>query len=135
MLSARGDELPHLIRPLLGNRLAANGKDLRMSGLMDKAPELQMERLDQVAALPLGARVKMDPWSDRLFLMKTHNVPLLSAREKLPFEVTPFMLNLTRETPAQETGASPANGGEPAPETPQPAPPAASNTPQPAPTQ
>jgi hypothetical protein len=136
MLSARGDELPHLIRPLLGNRVAENGKDLRMSGLMEKAPELQMERLDQIAALPLGARVKMDPWSDRLFLMKTHNVPLLSAREKLPFEITPFMLNLTRETPAQENGGAPANnapgnnngtapaGGQPA----QPAPPAANNT-------
>jgi hypothetical protein len=115
MLSARGDELPHLIRPLLGNRMAASGKDLRMSGLMDKAPELQMERVDQIAALPLGARVKMDPWSDHLYLMKTHNVPLLSAREKLPFEITPFMLNLTRETPAQENGTVPASGqGEPA---------------------
>jgi hypothetical protein len=126
MLSARGDELPHLIRPLLGNRMAASGKDLRMSGLMDKAPELQMERVDQIAALPLGARVKMDPWSDHLYLMKTHNVPLLSAREKLPFEITPFMLNLTRESVGQENGAVPASGqGEPA----QPAQPGAGSPP------
>ncbi len=105
MLSARGDELPHLIRPLLGNRMAANGKDLRLSGLMDQAPELEVERVDQVAALPLGARVKMDPWNDHLYLMKTHNVPLLSAREKFPFEITPFMLHLTRESEGQGVAA------------------------------
>jgi hypothetical protein len=97
MLSARSDELPHLIRPLIGNGMAANAKDLRMSGLMDQAPNLEVERVDQVSALPLGSRVKMDPWTDKLFLMKTHNVPLLAAREKLPFEITPFMLHLTRE--------------------------------------
>jgi hypothetical protein len=97
MLSARSDQLPHLIRPLLGNRMAANAKDLRLSGLMDQAPALEVERVDQVAALPLGARVRMDPWNDHLYLMKTHNVPLLSAKEKMPFEITPFMLHLVRE--------------------------------------
>jgi hypothetical protein len=107
MLSARGDEMPHLIRPLIGNRMAANSKDLRMSGLMDQAPALELERVDQIAALPLGARVKMNPWNDHLALMKTHNVPLLSAREKLPFEITPFMLHLTRES--EDNGAAPAN--------------------------
>jgi hypothetical protein len=127
MLSARGDEMPHLIRPLLGNRMAANSKDLRLSGLMDQAPPLELERIDQIAALPLGARVKMDPWNDHLSLMKTHNVPLLSAREKLPFEITPFMLHLTREsednggaapagtngTPPPSSENQPAGGGQP----------------------
>jgi hypothetical protein len=108
MLSVRGDQLPHLIRPLIGNRMAANAKDLRLSGLMEQAPELEVERIDQIAALPLGARIKMDPWNDHLYLMKTHNVPLLTAKEKLPFEITPFMLHLTRESEADQ--ASP-NGG------------------------
>lgn len=116
MLSARGDEMPHLIRPLIGNRMAANSKDLRMSGLMDQAPALEIERVDQIAALPLGTRVKMNPWNDHLALMKTHNVPLLSAREKLPFEITPFMLHLTREP--EDNGAAPAstNGTPPSSE-------------------
>src|SRR5205807_1163108 len=43
MLSARSDQLPHLIRPLLGNRMAANAKDLRLSGLMEQAPPLEVE--------------------------------------------------------------------------------------------
>ncbi|MGA8030424.1 MAG: M48 family metalloprotease [Bryobacteraceae bacterium] len=97
MLSARSDELPHLIRPLLGNRMADTHQDLRLSGLMDAAPELEMTSKDQIAALPLGSRVKMDPWSSRVFLMKTQNVQLLSAKDKLPFEITPFMPHLTWE--------------------------------------
>jgi hypothetical protein len=115
MLSARGDEMPHLIRPLLGNRMAANSKDLRLSGLMDQAPPLELERVDQIAALPLGARVKMDPWNDHLSLMKTHNVPLLSAREKLPFEITPFMLHLTRESEGSGSAAPAGTEGTPPP--------------------
>ncbi len=107
MLSTRSNEVPHLIRPLIGNRLADTHKDMRLSGLMEMSPELQVRNPGQIAALPLGSRVRMDPWSDQLHLMKTHNVPLLSAKEKLPFEITPFMLHLTREDSASITGAAP----------------------------
>jgi hypothetical protein len=113
MLSVRSDELPHLIRPLIGNGMAANAKDLRMSAIMDQAPPLEIEKADQVSALPLGSRVKMDPWTDKLFLMKTHNVPLLAAREKLPFEITPFMLHLTREGDRQTTVPSDNSSARP----------------------
>ena len=53
----------------------------------------------------------MDPWNDHLALMKTHNVQLLSAREKFPFEITPFMLHLTRE--AEPGAAAPAGNDTP----------------------
>ena len=46
------------------------------------------ERLDQVAALPLGARLALDPWSARRTLLRTPEVPLVSAHEKVPFAVT-----------------------------------------------
>ncbi len=107
MLSRRSDEVPHLIKPLLGNRMASTGKDLRLSGLMEMSPELQERDPKQVAALPLGSRVKMNPWDDALHLMKTHNVPLMSAKEKLPFEITPFMLHLTREPNAAPAAIDP----------------------------
>jgi Peptidase family M48 len=100
MLSARSDDVPHLIKPLLGNRMAESKKDMRLSGLMDIAPELQVRNTDQVAALPLGSRVRMNPWNDELHMMKSHNVALMSAKEKLPFEITPFVLHLTREPSA-----------------------------------
>jgi len=40
--------------------------------------------------------VKLDPWSNRLEMMKTKPVALLSPQEKMPFEVTPFFPYLTR---------------------------------------
>ena len=49
---------------------------------MQKAPELVPEKLDQIAALPLGARLVVDPWSNRLDLIRTPTVPLASAQEK-----------------------------------------------------
>jgi len=58
---------------------------------MQSAPELQMNRTEQIAALPLGGRVKMDPWSNAIELSKSKPVPLLHSREKMPFEVTPLM--------------------------------------------
>ena len=39
----------------------------------------------------------MDPWSDKLEMLKAKPVGSVAEREKMPFEVTPFMLYLTRE--------------------------------------
>ena len=94
-LQTRAPELTSLIRPHLGNRME-NGKTIRMSALLGSAPQLEMQRIDQIAALPLGGRVKLDPWSNRLEMMKTKAVVLLSPQEKMPFEVTPFFPYLTR---------------------------------------
>ena len=49
-----------------------------------------------VAALPIGGRVKLDPWLDQLNLLKSKPVGAVAEREKMPFEVTPFMPYLTR---------------------------------------
>ena len=97
MLSERSDEVPHLIRPLLGNKMSDKHRDLRMGGLMDSAPELKIRDKGQISALPLGSRIKMDPWSDQIRLIKSQSVALANAKEKLPFQITPFMLHLTRE--------------------------------------
>ena len=94
-LQARAPELTALIRPHMGNRME-NGKTSRMSALLGSAPQLEMQRIDQIAALPLGGRVKLDPWSNRLEMMKSKPVVLLSPQEKMPFEVTPFFPYLTR---------------------------------------
>jgi hypothetical protein len=37
-----------------------------MQELANFPNSLQMDRLDQIAALPLGSRIKVDPWSDRI---------------------------------------------------------------------
>jgi hypothetical protein len=94
-LQERAPELKALIRPHLGNGLA-KGDTLRMAALLNGAPQLDSKRTDQIAALPLGGRIKLDPWSDHVELVKTKAVPILSAQDKMPFEVTPFFPHLSR---------------------------------------
>jgi len=60
--------------------------------------------LDQIAALPLGSRIRVDPWTNRIALLQAKPVSLLSARDKLPFEITPFMIPLARME-AQPSGS------------------------------
>jgi hypothetical protein len=87
-LKLREKDLPNLLRAHMGNSLEFAGK-LRMEELMNGAPQLQQRNVEQIAALPLGGRVRLDPWSDRIELTKANRVPLVSAHEKMPFEVTP----------------------------------------------
>ena len=94
-LQQKAPDLPNLIRPHLGNSIAGN-KTTRMSSLLASSPALDEKRLDQIAALPLGGRIKVDPWSDRVELSKAKPVALTSAREKMEFEITPFFPYLTR---------------------------------------
>jgi hypothetical protein len=79
-----------LVAPHLGDRLYV------ASQLTSIAPDLQPGSLRQVAALPLGARIKLDPWSDEMDLIKSKPTALTSAGEKMPLEVTPFEPYLTR---------------------------------------
>jgi Peptidase family M48 len=95
-LQQKGPDLPHLIRPHLGNSFAGGKNNVRMSGLLASAPALDEKRLDQIAALPLGGRIKVDPWTDQVELSKAKPVALTSAREKMEFEITPFFPYLTR---------------------------------------
>jgi hypothetical protein len=98
-LDSESKNLPALINPRLGNRVQFGDQ------LASTAPNLDVNKLDQISALPIGARIKVDPWSDHVELVKAKPVPLLSAREKMPFEVTPFMPFLTRY---QKPGEGPA---------------------------
>jgi len=96
-LRNRSSELPNLLMAHMGNSIA-DGKDIRrMRDLLDDGPELEATKVEQIAALPLGGRMKVNPWSDKLELVKAKPVALLSAREKMPFEVTPVFLYLTRQ--------------------------------------
>jgi hypothetical protein len=89
-LSAREKEIPNLVSPHLGNRVPVIA-DLKASSPVDQKQNPQM-----IAALPIGGRVKLDPWNDRLELIKSKPTGTVAEREKMPFEVTPFMPYLTR---------------------------------------
>lgn len=101
-LTQRSKELPALIHTNLGNGV------FPQTDLVAAAPALEMGNVKQVAALPLGSRVKVDPWSSQAALVQAKPVSLLSAREKMPFELSPFMLYLTRYRDANAAAGAPA---------------------------
>jgi hypothetical protein len=105
-VQARAPQLKNLIRGHLGDSLL-NGDATRMSSLMTSSPQFDPKKLDQIAALPLGGRVKIDPWTDQLELIKTKPVAITAATEKMPFEVTPFFPFLTRAGMATPESAVP----------------------------
>jgi hypothetical protein len=95
-LQARAPQLSALLTTHLGNPLAEGGTVTRLSALSTQGPALDNNKLDQIAALPLGGRVKVNPWDDKAEMVKTAPVAITSARDKMPFEVTPFYPRLAR---------------------------------------
>ena len=87
-LQGRVREIPNLISPRVGDA------GLLKLSVVAKADEAESAR--HIVALPLGGRVKLDPWDDTLALLKPAAVGTVKDREKMPFEVTPFQLYLTR---------------------------------------
>jgi hypothetical protein len=110
-LQKRAPQLSALLQAHLGNNITDNGTVTRMAQLANAAPALDWNKLDQIAALPLGGRVKLNPWDDRVEIVKAQPVAITSARDKMPFEVTPFFPRLSRyniaSAPAATTAASP----------------------------
>ncbi len=108
-LEARQKEIPNLISPHLGDRVGVIA-DVKPTGAVDAKTNPQ-----QIAALPIGGRVKLDPWNDKLELIKSKPIGTVAEREKMPFEVTPFMPYLTRygtDTDAAKPVAA-SNAGTP----------------------
>ena len=115
-LQLRAAQLSALLTTHLGNPLAENGTVIRLSALALQGPALDNAKLDQIAALPLGGRVKINPWDDKAEMVKTAPVAITSARDKMPFEVTPFFPRLARfganaAAPAAPTTAANSTSG------------------------
>jgi hypothetical protein len=100
-LQSRAPKLSNLLTPHLGNMIASGGKVRRMAELMAEAPALETNKVEQIAALPLGSRLHVDPWNDHIELIQAKPLTPLFAREKMPFEVSPVFLNLKRQNTAQ----------------------------------
>src|SRR6202790_4840353 len=129
-LETRQKDIPNLISPHLGDRVPVN---LTLSAAPSSQPpsaanasaDPKAQAATQIVALPLGGRIKMDPWNDKLEMLKAKPSGAMAEREKMPFEVTPFMLYLTRQvnnSTAAIPGAVSANSkslADPAPQMPQ----------------
>src|SRR5437588_3199674 len=128
-LQDRTKDVPNLISSHLGDRVpnnwavssAANGA--RSSGAQAALPQQSSSaganaaNSKVLAALPLGGRIKMDPWSDELTMLKAKPVSIVAERERMPFEVTPFVIYLSREQ-SRSKQRVPAVAAESRPETP-----------------
>src|SRR6201987_696381 len=106
LLNTRAGALSALLTAHLGNNMAEGATVTRMAQLETSAPQIDWNKLDQIAALPLGGRVKLNPWDDKVELVKSQPVAITSARDKMPFEVTPFFPRLTRTGTTDNSGAA-----------------------------
>ena len=115
-LQSRASRFPRLLAANLGNQVANEAALARLAAFTEEAPELQEDKLEQIAALPLGSRIKLNPWDDTIRMVETTPVALLSPREKMPFEVTPFVLYLTHTTSPPNDADPDASAGRREPE-------------------
>ena len=96
-LKSRSREVPNLISPHLGDRLSTSWT-IVAAVFSAPSPDADAKPATNViAALPLGGRIKVDPWTDQLRMLKSKPIGTVAESEKMPFEVTPFIIYLTRQ--------------------------------------
>ncbi len=129
-LQQRVKSLKALNEPMIGDGLTKSDEDptFWMQAITAKGPKLDMKDLKQQAAMPLASFLRFDPWTDQVFVMHSTFEPLLTAADKMPFEVEPVYLKLSYYKPpadAAPAAAAPAAAPPAADATPAPADPAA----------
>jgi hypothetical protein len=99
-LQSRAKQIPNLISPHLGDRVPTNWTVSDVTATPSATAQdasLKSLRLT-TAALPLGGRIKVEPWNDQLTLLKPQaEGGTIAEYEKMPFEVAPFLVYLTRQ--------------------------------------
>jgi hypothetical protein len=91
IVAERAKLLPELIQPHVGDHVTGKATQ---SELLTRAPELKPQDLMQVAALPIGARLVVDPWDGKLELLRSAAALPGSIREKTPLGITPLTPHL-----------------------------------------
>jgi len=95
VLNDRSKKIPNLVSPHLGNRVATG---LTSTSTVPTAQASAAKPAGNViAALPLGGRIKVEPWNNQLQMLKSKPVGTVAEDEVTPFELTPFILYLTRQ--------------------------------------
>lgn len=107
-LDASAGRFPILLHGRYSNDFARS-QLVSMQGRAGSLKPVKTDRLDQISALPIGSRIVVDPWTDRIEMLKSKPVRLASKVEKIPFEVTPFYPHLKRLDVADK----PQSGSQP----------------------
>ena len=111
-LQQRVKGLKALNQPVIGDGLVKSDTDptFWLAALMSKGEKLDVKNLKQQAAVPLSSFLRFDPWTDQVVTMHTAYEPILSASDKMPFEVSPVYLKLSYFKAPADPQASPATG-------------------------
>jgi hypothetical protein len=99
-LQERAKEIPNLVSPHLGDSIP--GTATIASAEISQQPSTK-SAVNTVAALPIGGRIIVQPWDDRLVLRKLESEGSIAEYEKMPFEVAPFLVYLTRPSATSAT--------------------------------
>ncbi len=119
-LQQRVKGLKALNSPMIGDGLVKSETDQSfwMAALMPKGEKLDVKNLKQQAAEPLSSFLRHDPWTDQVITLHTGFEPILSASDKMPFEVSPVYIKLSYYAPPATPTPPPAapadNTGAPA---------------------
>jgi hypothetical protein len=93
-LKNRSKELPNLISPNLGDRVPTSWT---IAPTVLSAESKEKPIANVIVALPLGGRIKIDPWNDQLRMLNSKPVGSVVQSERMPFQITPFEFYLTRQ--------------------------------------
>ena len=107
-MADRGKELKALNTPKLGDSMLQPDGTPWMASLAHEAPKINWDDLTQIAALPLGSRLKTDPWDDKVHMLNAKLYAPMNARDKMPLEVTPVYFKLQRY---EDANANPPRPG------------------------
>jgi hypothetical protein len=111
-LQVRAKALKALNEPMIGDSLLKSDGTFWLQGMLSKSPKLNVADLKQQAAMPLSSFLRFDPWTDQVLQLHTAFEPLMSSRDKLPFEITPVYMKLTYWKPEAPPAAAPAASNE-----------------------
>jgi hypothetical protein len=102
-LQERAKEIPNLISPHLGDSIP-NSYTIASAEISQQP--VKKSAANTFAALPLGGRIIIQPWDDRLVLRKAEPEGSIAEYEKMPFEVAPFLVYLTRPSANSQVNVS-----------------------------
>ena len=110
-LKDRSKEIPNLISPHLGDKIPT---DWVLTPAASSALPNNTKANNVFAALPVGGRIKVNPWNDQLRMLKYKSVGAVAEDERRPFQITPFAPYLTRSdnsSPTESATGVPAESG------------------------
>lgn len=93
-LTNRSKQIPNLITPNLGDKVPTSWA---FASTEPSAKSNEKPPASVIAALPIGGRIKIDPWNDQLRMLKSKPVTSIAESEKMPFQITHFLFYLTRQ--------------------------------------